>query len=99
MLLANVRMVFIHRKLRGSQKVLVNYVIFNKQNQLYSALKWNIISKYSNGFHLEETTQFIKKVLFYRLIQLYLTLKMNNISKCSNGFHLEETTQLKKKFY
>ena len=65
----------------------------------------NIISKYLNEFHLEDTTRFIKKVLLNRVIfnkqsKLYSALKMNIISKCSNGFHVEETTRfIKKKDY
>ena len=82
----------------------MNRVIFIKQSQLYSALKMNIISKCSYGFHLEETMQIIKKVLLNHIIfnkqsELYSTLKMNYISKCSNGFHLEETTRFIKKYY
>ena len=75
------------------KKVLLNQVIFNKKSQLYSALEMNIISKCSNGFHLEETTRFTKKVSLNRVIfnkhnQLYSALNIKIISKCSNGFHL-----------
>ena len=45
------------------KKVLLNHVIFYKQSQLYTALKMNIISKCSFGFHLDETMRFIIKVL------------------------------------
>ena len=36
------------------KRVLLNRVILNKQSQLYSALKMNIISKCLNGIHLDE---------------------------------------------
>ena len=80
------------------KKVLLNHVIFNKQSQLYSALKINIISKCSIGFHLKKITWLIIKVLLNRVIfnkqsQLYSALKININSKCSIGFHLEETTK------
>ena len=50
------------------KKVILSHEIFNKQSQLYSALKMNIISKCSIGFHLEETTRFIIIVLSNRVI-------------------------------
>ena len=62
----------------------------------------HIISKCSNGFHLEETTRFIIKVLLNRVIfnkksKLYSALKMNIISKCLNGFHLKGNYAIHKK--